>query len=106
MDHNIFIVQYDYDLNGDFIQIPDNSIILFLGGSFNNGTIVLGTDDLFLPFGFYYCPHPNMPTWGSPTVIYSGSTNYTPSVETRYSTCTNSSIQCKSAPSSKPTFAR
>lgn len=51
MDHNIFIVQYDYDLNGDFIQIPDNSIILFLGGSFNNGTIVLGTDDLFLPFG-------------------------------------------------------
>jgi len=47
-DHTIFIVQYDYDLNGKFITLPLNSILLFLGGSFKNGTLILN-HTLILP---------------------------------------------------------
>lgn len=39
--NTIYIVQYDYDLNGDTIKIPDNSILFFEGGSIGNGTINL-----------------------------------------------------------------
>lgn len=36
----IYIIQYDYDLNGNTITIPQNSIIQFQGGSISNGTII------------------------------------------------------------------
>lgn len=36
-----YIVQYDYDLNGETIVIPENTVLDFQGGSFKNGTISL-----------------------------------------------------------------
>ena len=39
--NTIYIVQYDYDLSGETITIPSNSILVFDGGSFSNGQIVL-----------------------------------------------------------------
>lgn len=48
MDNTIFIVQYDYDLNNKFISLPINSVLLFLGGSFKNGTLILN-NTLVLP---------------------------------------------------------
>lgn len=35
----IYHIQYDYDLNGNTIFIPDNCVLLFEGGSISNGTI-------------------------------------------------------------------
>lgn len=39
--NTIFIVQYDYDLNGQCIELPDESVLLVLGGSIKNGIIIL-----------------------------------------------------------------
>lgn len=39
--NTIYIVQYDFDLNGRTIAIPKNSTIWFQGGTINNGTIYL-----------------------------------------------------------------
>ena len=50
LDHTIFVIQYDYDLNGQFIEIPCNGVLLFAGGSLTNGTIILN-GALVLPFG-------------------------------------------------------
>lgn len=38
--NTIYVLQYDYDLNGTTITIPENCIIKFEGGSISNGTIV------------------------------------------------------------------
>lgn len=38
-EDTIYILQYDYDLNGQTITVPNNSIILFEGGSISNGTL-------------------------------------------------------------------
>ena len=38
--NTIYIVQYDYDLQGETITIPENCILDFQGGSFNNGNVV------------------------------------------------------------------
>lgn len=38
-ENTIYIVQYDYDLNGQTITIPQNSKLIFIGGSINNGTL-------------------------------------------------------------------
>ena len=35
-----YIIQYDYDLNGESITIPDNCVLVFDGGSIVNGKIV------------------------------------------------------------------
>lgn len=37
--NSIYIVQYDYDLNGSIINVPTGSILDFQGGSIDNGTI-------------------------------------------------------------------
>lgn len=48
-----YILQYDYDLNGQTITIPNNCVIEFEGGSISNGNLILdntsieGTDNLF-----------------------------------------------------------
>lgn len=34
-----YIIQYDFDLRGETINVPDNCILHFVGGSLNNGTI-------------------------------------------------------------------
>lgn len=38
-EDTIYILQYDYDLNGQTVIIPNNSIILFEGGSISNGIL-------------------------------------------------------------------
>lgn len=35
-----YIIQYDFDLRGETINVPDNCILHFVGGSLNNGKIV------------------------------------------------------------------
>ena len=39
-EDTIYIIQYDYDLNGHSITIPKGCILQFEGGSFSKGTIV------------------------------------------------------------------
>ena len=38
--NTIYVIQYDYDLNGQSITIPSGCTLLFEGGSIKNGTIV------------------------------------------------------------------
>lgn len=37
--NTIYIIQYDYSLNGQTITIPENCVLQFEGGSINNGTL-------------------------------------------------------------------
>ena len=39
--NTVYIVQYDYDLDGNTITIPSDSVLVFDGGSFSNGQIIL-----------------------------------------------------------------
>lgn len=38
--NTIYIIQYDYDLNGAEITMPENCVLQFEGGSLNNGVVV------------------------------------------------------------------
>ncbi len=38
-ENTIYIIQYDYNLNKQIISIPEGSVLLFEGGSIDNGTI-------------------------------------------------------------------
>ena len=38
--NTIYLIQYDYTLNGETIEIPEGSILQFMGGSISNGTVV------------------------------------------------------------------
>ena len=38
-ENTIYIIQYDYNLNNQTISIPEGSVLLFEGGSIDNGTI-------------------------------------------------------------------
>lgn len=49
--NQIYIIQYDYDLRGETITIPDNSILWYLGGSLNNGTITSNSEDPIIVWG-------------------------------------------------------
>ena len=40
-ENTIYIIQYDYDLDEETIQLPQGAHLLFIGGSINNGTILL-----------------------------------------------------------------
>jgi len=40
IENTIYIIQYDYDLNGKTITIPEGCVLEFDGGSLNNGIIV------------------------------------------------------------------
>lgn len=50
--NTIYIIQYDYDLNGSSINIPDNCVLKFEGGTLSNGTITFNkthiTDGKFI----------------------------------------------------------
>lgn len=48
--NTIYRIQYDYDLNGQTIYIPDNCVLSFEGGKFTNGKVVLN-NTLILPQG-------------------------------------------------------
>lgn len=38
--NTIYVIQYDYDLKGETITIPENSVLNFIGGAIGNGTII------------------------------------------------------------------
>lgn len=38
--NTIFIISYDFDLNGSILELPENSVLKFEGGSIKNGFIV------------------------------------------------------------------
>lgn len=38
--HTIYYIQYDYNLNGQTITIPEGCVLKFEGGSFKNGTLI------------------------------------------------------------------
>lgn len=40
-ESTIYEIRYDFDLNGGTINIPDNCILYFKGGTFRNGTLFL-----------------------------------------------------------------
>lgn len=42
--NTIYEICYDFDLKDKTLEIPDNCILDFKGGSFNNGTIILNND--------------------------------------------------------------
>lgn len=37
--NTVYVIQYDFDLNGESITIPENCVLEFEGGSLSNGTI-------------------------------------------------------------------
>lgn len=39
-ENTIYIIQYDYNLNGQTITIPSGCVLLFEGGSISNGTLI------------------------------------------------------------------
>ena len=45
--NTIYIIQYDYDLNGQTITIPEGCVLQFKGGSISNGTLI-GNDTILL----------------------------------------------------------
>lgn len=44
--NTIYIIQYDYDLNGQEIEIPENCVLKFQGGSLRNGIVILNGTSL------------------------------------------------------------
>lgn len=78
--NTIYILQYDYCLNGETITLPDNSIILWLGGKLYDGHLninkarIIGVycfDDMF--------DAETLTTdedWAVGQIIYMGDTNY------------------------------
>lgn len=46
----VYIIQYDYDLNGETITVPAGCVLMFIGGSLSNGTLV-GTDTCLMYCG-------------------------------------------------------
>lgn len=46
-ENTIYIIQYDYNLNGQTITIPAGCTLDFQGGTFNNGTIILSSGIYF-----------------------------------------------------------
>lgn len=44
-ENTIYIIQYDYNLNGQTITIPEGCVLLFEGGSVSNGTLI-GTNTI------------------------------------------------------------
>lgn len=38
--NTIYHIQYDYDLNGQTITVPEGCVLIFKGGSFKNGTLI------------------------------------------------------------------
>ena len=49
-ENTIYIIQYDYDLNGGYIDMPANCVLLFLGGSLHNGHLLLNNTRIYPNF--------------------------------------------------------
>jgi len=39
--NTVYEIRYDFDLNGETINIPENCVLLFNEGTISNGTVVL-----------------------------------------------------------------
>lgn len=52
--NTIYIIQYDYCLADQTIEIPDNCMLQFEGGSFRNGTVVLNNDIISSSYKCFY----------------------------------------------------
>lgn len=50
-ENTIYIIQYDYSLNRQTISIPEGSVLLFEGGSINDGTITCNSTTIIGKFG-------------------------------------------------------
>lgn len=46
-ENTIYIVQYDFDLNGGIIRMPKNCTLVFYGGSIANGTLLLDETSIY-----------------------------------------------------------
>lgn len=51
-ENTVYIIQYDFDLNGKVISIPKGCTLWFQGGSINNGTIYLQETAILGAFEF------------------------------------------------------
>ncbi len=51
-ENTVYIVQYDFDLDGKIISIPEGCTLWFQGGSINNGTIYLQETAILGAFEF------------------------------------------------------
>lgn len=47
-ENTIYVIQYDYNLNGQSIVIPEGSVLIFEGGSIEGGTIQLTDTKIIL----------------------------------------------------------
>ena len=47
--NTIYIIQYDYDLNGIEINVPDSCVLQFDGGSLSNGILLIGNSIIKSP---------------------------------------------------------
>lgn len=61
--NTIYIIKYDFDLNGKALTIPENSILWFQGGSLNNGSIYL--QDTAILGAFEFADMGNVKLYGS-----------------------------------------
>lgn len=54
-ENTIYIIQYDFDLNGKEISIPENCVLQFEGGSLRNGNII-GSNTIIVadPVSIFY----------------------------------------------------
>lgn len=52
MNNTIYVVQYDLNLGGDTITIPEGSVLFFQGGSFNNGTVDVNGAEVYPRYEF------------------------------------------------------
>lgn len=50
LNSTIFIIQYDYDLDGDSITLPADCVLMFIGGSIKNGTLVCNNTSIYNVF--------------------------------------------------------
>lgn len=78
--NTIYILQYDYCLNGETITLPDNSIILWLGGKMYDGTLNINKARIIGVYCFADMFDAETLTtdedWAVGQIIYMGDTNY------------------------------
>lgn len=46
LEHTIYEIRYDFDLQGQTVTLPEGCVLLFKGGTINNGTVVCNYTDI------------------------------------------------------------
>lgn len=67
-ENTIYIIQYDFDLGGEIINIPHGCIIKFDGGSVNNGTLVGSNTHIVAPKTAIFTGITISGTWNVPEI--------------------------------------